>query len=114
MNDTSQGAAGGLSQSTDKIVEDFRQVVADSEELMRSLAALGGEKTATLRAGAEANLRAAPARLGSLEAAAVERGRAAATATDEYVHANPWQSVGLAALVAGIAGFIIGIITARR
>lgn len=114
MNDIPPSAAGGVSESTDKLINDFRQVVADSEELMRSLAALGGEKTATLRAGAEANLRAARARLGSLEAAAVERGRAAAAATDEYVHSNPWQSIGLAALVAGIAGFIIGIMTSRR
>jgi len=114
MSDTPGSASSRANESTEKLVSDFRQVVADSEELLRSLASLGGEKTAALRAGAEANLRTARARLGALEEAALERGRAAAAATDEYVHANPWQSIGFVALAAGLAGFIIGLMSTRR
>lgn len=34
----------------------------------------------------------------------------AALATDEYVRANPWESVGVAAAV----GLVIGMLIARR
>lgn len=39
-----------------------------------------------------------------------ERGQAAITATEDYVQANPWQSVGIAAGV----GFLIGLLATRR
>jgi ElaB/YqjD/DUF883 family membrane-anchored ribosome-binding protein len=34
----------------------------------------------------------------------------AARATDEYVHDNPWQAIGVAAAV----GFLLGLVVARR
>jgi ElaB/YqjD/DUF883 family membrane-anchored ribosome-binding protein len=40
----------------------------------------------------------------------MERTKAAAKATDQLVHENPWQSVALATAV----GFLIGIMTGRR
>ena len=34
----------------------------------------------------------------------------AAKATDEYVHDNPWQAVGIAA----VAGVVLGLLISRR
>ncbi len=53
---------------------------------------------------------AAKVRLSALASGAYERTRHAAEATDHYVHANPWQSVGIGAA----AGMLVGFLIARR
>jgi ElaB/YqjD/DUF883 family membrane-anchored ribosome-binding protein len=40
----------------------------------------------------------------------VEKGKVAAKATDEYVHENPWRSIGISAAV----GLVIGLLIGRR
>jgi ElaB/YqjD/DUF883 family membrane-anchored ribosome-binding protein len=40
----------------------------------------------------------------------VEKTKAAARATDDYVHDNPWQAIGAAAVV----GLILGALISRR
>ena len=47
---------------------------------------------------------------GYLAAAVVEKTKAAARATDDYVHDNPWKAVGVAAGV----GFLLGLLVNRR
>lgn len=98
----------------DKLVEDFNAVISDTEQLLKSVAASGGEKANAIRASVESNLKVARERLQELEDLAMERTRAAARATDGYVRDNPWQSIGIAAGVAAIAGFIIGLMMNRR
>jgi len=44
----------------------------------------------------------------------VDKSRAAARATDEYVHENPWQSIGVAARVGAALGVVIGALLSRR
>ena len=39
---------------------------------------------------------------------AVEKAKATARATDDYVHENPWKAVGVAAGVGIILGMLIG------
>lgn len=103
-----------IDNSMEKLIADFNAVVADSEQLLKSLAAAGGEKSAGLRASAEEHLRAAREQLEDLQDRAVERSRAAAEATDEYVRSNPWQSIGMAVVVAALAGLVVGILISRR
>jgi ElaB/YqjD/DUF883 family membrane-anchored ribosome-binding protein len=43
-----------------------------------------------------------------VQAEVVARTKAAAKATDDYVHENPWRSVGLAASVGVVVGLLIG------
>ena len=106
--------AQSIDDSRRKLVEDFNAVVADTEELLKALAASGAEKGSALRASAEQNLAEARQRLRELQGEAVVRTQAAADATDKYVRENPWQAVGAAALVAGLAGFVIGLLMNRR
>lgn len=98
----------------DKLVEDFNAVITDTEQLLKSLAASGGEKAGAIRASVEEHLEVARQRLRDLEDLAMERTRAAARATDGYVRDNPWQSIGIAAGVAAIAGVIVGLMLNRR
>jgi ElaB/YqjD/DUF883 family membrane-anchored ribosome-binding protein len=100
-------------ETKDKLIEDFNAVIADTEQLLKSVAATGGEKAAAMRASVEQNLRVAKERLQQLDEAARERARAAARATDEYVRTNPWQSVGVAVGVGAIAGILIGLMLNR-
>ena len=96
--------------SREKLMGDLRTVMADAEELLRATASQTGERITAARAKAEESLKAAKARLLEQEAAAVAKAKEAAKAADDYVRANPWMAVGIAAL----AGLILGILAARR
>jgi ElaB/YqjD/DUF883 family membrane-anchored ribosome-binding protein len=84
--------------------------VADAEELLKATANQTEEPIATARAKAEESLKAAKARLAEPTEQVMAKTKAAAQATDEYVRANPWKAVGIAAAV----GFVLGVLDARR
>jgi ElaB/YqjD/DUF883 family membrane-anchored ribosome-binding protein len=94
----------------DKLMADLRLVVADAEELLRSTASQAGEKAAAARARLQESLQSAKERLSVAEAAVVERTKQAVQVTDQYVHDNPWKSMGVAFSV----GIIIGMLIGRR
>jgi ElaB/YqjD/DUF883 family membrane-anchored ribosome-binding protein len=96
--------------SKEKLMDDLRVVVADAEELLKATANQTGERIAAARAKAEDSLQAAKTRLSSAQMSVIEKTRAVATATDEYVHVNPWQAIGIAAAV----GVLLGAIISRR
>ncbi|MDD5403116.1 MAG: DUF883 family protein [Sulfuricella sp.] len=96
--------------SREKLVSDLKVVIGDAEELLRATANQAGEKIAEIRVKAEENLRNAKIRLARAEEAMLARTKAAARATDDYVRANPWRAVGIAAG----AGFIVGLLVGRR
>lgn len=94
----------------DKLVSDLKGVVADAEELLHETASVGGEKMGELRARLRERLMNARHKLAEAEDAAVERAKAAARATDDYVHEHPWKAVAAAV---GF-GLIIGLLIGRR
>lgn len=98
----------------EKLLHDFNEVVTDTEMLLKSVASAGGEKTQALRASVEQNLKLAKERLSEFQDTAIERTRAAAKATDEYVHVNPWQSIAIAAGFGAIVGIVVGLLLNRR
>lgn len=69
-----------------------------------------GGKLDDLRARIGDRVAIARERLADAEAAIVDTGRKAVRVTDDYVHENPWQSVGVAAGVA----FLLGLLVSRR
>jgi ElaB/YqjD/DUF883 family membrane-anchored ribosome-binding protein len=98
----------------DKLIEDFTAVIADSEVLLKAMASAGGEKAQALRSDLERKLQDARERLERIQDAAVEHTKRTAKQADEYVHANPWQSIAIAASVAAIVGVVVGLILNRR
>ncbi len=100
-----------MSQVTkDKLVADFRVVVADAEEMLRATAGIAGDKVGELRSKAQDHLVSAKAKLADAEAALVDKAKQVGRAADDYVQDNPWASVGVAAGV----GFLIGLLIGRR
>ncbi len=91
----------------EKLMQDLRVVVTDAEELLRATAGQAGEKVAVARERIQENLNKAKARLIAAEEAMVAKTQQAATATDEYVHENPWKAVGIGAGVGLIVGMLI-------
>ncbi|HXS52445.1 MAG TPA: YqjD family protein [Usitatibacter sp.] len=98
----------------EKLLKDFNEVVADTEQLLKSVASAGNEKTQALKANVEQSLKLAKERLRELQDEAVDRGRVAAKRTDEYVHENPWQSIGIVAGIAAVVGIVLGLLLNRR
>jgi ElaB/YqjD/DUF883 family membrane-anchored ribosome-binding protein len=98
----------------DELVNEFNTVVADTEHLLKSIAAAGGEKAQAMRSTVEQNLVAARERLQGLEQAAEARARSAVKATDQYVHGHPWQSVAIAAGIGALAGIVVGLMLNRK
>jgi ElaB/YqjD/DUF883 family membrane-anchored ribosome-binding protein len=92
----------------EQLIADFRAVVSDAEALIKATANQGGEALASARARAEASLARAKDKIADAEAALVGRAKAAAKATDVYVHENPWKAIGISAGIALLVGFIMG------
>src|SRR5512133_1354845 len=92
----------------EKLAADLRAVIEDTEELLKATAGQAGEKIAAARTRAEETLRTAKARLGELGEAGAEKARAAAKATDVYVHDNPGQAIGIAAGLGVFVGWLMG------
>ena len=96
--------------NNEKLVSDFKAVVADAEAILSATAGQTGEKVAELRAKLMNRLASAKDKLIAAEEVVVDKAKEAARATDDYVHDNPWQSV----IIAGGIGFIIGYLASRR
>jgi ElaB/YqjD/DUF883 family membrane-anchored ribosome-binding protein len=96
--------------STDRLMQDVRAVVRDTEDLLKATAGDASDQAVKARARAEESLRIARVRLTGMQHDLMARARVSAKAADEYVHENPWPAVGSAA---GI-GFVIGLLIGRR
>ena len=93
--------------SKEKLMQDLRVVVSDAEELLRATAGQAGEKVSAARERIQDSLEAAKERLAAAHESVVARTKQAALATDDYVHANPWKAVGIAAGVGLVVGMLI-------
>lgn len=96
--------------SKEKLAADLKVVVADAEELLRATASQAGEKVGVARERIQASLAQARVKLAEAERAVLDQTKLAAKATDEYVRENPWQAVGVGALI----GFLLGALISRR
>ena len=112
----------GLSEGL-KLMEIGRQVAAEKpviiikggsgggkEATMSHTASLAGDQAEELRAQIKDSLFKARETLEETKESLKDRSQAAVVATEDYVQANPWQSVGIAAGV----GFVLGLLATRR
>ena len=98
----------------EKLLQDLNLVVKETEQLLRDTASVGGEKVAAWRVGVEESLKSAKARIGQIEKAAIDKAKATAQATDQYVHDKPWQAIGITAGVGVLVGLAVGMLLNRR
>lgn len=94
----------------EKLMNDLRVVISDAEELLRMTAGEAGEGAADLRGRVQARMNQAKIELVHVQEAAVAKVKAAGHATDEFVHENPWQSIGIATAI----GLLLGLLVSRR
>ena len=94
----------------EKLIADFKVVLADAEELLKATAAQTGDKASELREKVTEHLKRAKFRLQEEQEKVITRTKEVANATDDYVHENPWQAVGVAAGV----GFLLGLLLGRN
>jgi ElaB/YqjD/DUF883 family membrane-anchored ribosome-binding protein len=94
----------------DKLIENVKTSLNAVEELLREAANTTGDRATELREHALASLKATRENLYEALDAVLAKGREAVKATDDFVHDNPWQAVG----VAGVVGLLLGLLISRR
>jgi len=102
--------ADSAAETKDELVTNLRRVISDAEDLLAATAGETDSRIADLRVRARKNLVVAREKLADADAALRASARRAANATDDYVHDNPWSSIGAAAAV----GMLVGVLLGRR
>lgn len=100
--------ANATDVTKEKLISDFKVVVADAEALLKASAGQGGEALAAVRARVQESLAVAKEKMHDAEEELLAKTKAAAKATDEYVHDHPWHAVGVAAGIGLVVGMLIG------
>lgn len=103
-------ALPGPQERRARLADEFSNAVSEAQSLLHRAAAEGGERARELRAEVEDKLRTARERLQQMQDHAADRAREAARGADHFVHAHPWQAIGLAAA----AGLVVGLLMHRR
>ena len=88
-----------MDAASDKLMEEYREVVAAAEELLNAASGADAERMQELRGRAEEALRKARARL-----------EGASFQLEAQVRDHPLAAVGIAAVV----GLVVGILLARK
>lgn len=93
---------------TDARADEWRNLVADVEDLIKKVANVDDEEVAEIRAKVEDTL--TKAKTSAKQGIAAIRGQTddVTEATDQYVRENPWAAIGIAAAVGIVLGFIAG------
>ena len=90
--------------------QEFRNLVADVEELIKRVAHVDDADLARAREKLQNTLSAAKTALHDGTERVKTTARQAADRTDQYVHTNPWSAVGIAAA----AGAAIAVLLSTR
>ncbi len=93
--------------NSEKLVADVKTVLGDAEDLLRQSAASTGEQAVQLRERGMALLRQGREKAQEIQEKALAKSKAAARATDDYVHENPWRSMGVAFGVGLAVGLLL-------
>jgi len=102
--------AKSAATAAEEVQADVNRAISGAEDMLAQAASATGEKAAELRARALQQLKALREHLDEASQAALERSKAAAQATDEFVHDHPWRSI----LAAASVGVVIGLLIGRR
>jgi len=93
-----------------ELITDAKTLMNDADEIVKSMASASGERLSDLGDKLRIKLRVAKEKIADAQYAVADKAKAAARVTDDYVHDNPWQAIGVAAAV----GFVLGLLVNRR
>jgi len=110
---TAQAKFENGARNAESTVTELNRIVAQAEELLRTLGEEGGAAVEAVRQRVMRTVGQAKVRIA--DAGTRVRGAAndAAQATDQYVHTNPWRSIAYGA-AAGAAVALIAAALVRR
>jgi len=94
----------------EELITDAKSLMSDADDIVKSMASASGDKLADLGEKLRIKLRVAKEKIADAQYAVADKAKAAARATDDYVHDNPWQAIGAAAAL----GFVLGLLVNRR
>ncbi len=89
---------------------EIKSLIADVEDLVARIADLKDADVARVRSKVMGAIDTAKESLADGAETVRRQAQRAATTADDYVHDNPWQAVGVAALV----GAVVGVLASRR
>lgn len=90
------------------ITQEFQSFVADMEDLIKASTSLTGDDLARARANLAARVAAARTFVEEMPGAISDRARHTAKVADGYVREQPWQAIGITAVVGLFIGFLLG------
>lgn len=93
---------------TKRLVNDFENVIEHVEALLNITSDQTGELFNELKEKVEESLHKAKHGLADAQDIVMEKSKEAIKSTDEYVHDNPWVSIGAAAAFGMIVGMYLG------
>jgi ElaB/YqjD/DUF883 family membrane-anchored ribosome-binding protein len=96
--------------NSENLIGDFKALMADAEDLIKATASHEDGPLSAIRSKALDTLNNAKESLSSVEGTLTEKAKVVAEGADEFVHRNPWESIGVAA---GL-GLLIGLLIRRR
>ena len=96
--------------NSENLIGDFKALMADAEELIKATASHDDGPLGTIRSKALETLNSAKESLSAVEGTVTDKAKVVAERTDEFVHRNPWEAVGVAV---GL-GLLIGLFIRRR
>jgi len=104
----SGSTSAGFVAAPSGVAREFQDFVADVEDMIQASTSLTGEDLARAKANLNARVAAAREFVQEVPAAISDRVRNTARLTDDYVRDQPWQSMGVAAAVGLLIGFLLG------
>lgn len=103
-------AKKNTSAGSEQLLQEFKALVTNTEQLLEHSVELTGDKAEALRGQINSSLQRARQALGNTEQALLERGKEALHTSEEYVREHPLQSLAIGAGV----GFLLGLLVSRR
>jgi ElaB/YqjD/DUF883 family membrane-anchored ribosome-binding protein len=95
-------------ETRDKLTNELRAVIRDAEDLLKNTGEQVGDQYQSARTRFASTLQSAKSTLGASQESIAKRTKEAAQTTDQYVHDNPWRSVGIVAAASIVIGLLIG------
>ena len=103
-----QRVAEAAIETKEQLTANLRRIIADAEDLLAATAGQTDSRLVELRDRARENLQIARDKLADADEAIRAKTREVVYATDDYVHDNPWSSIGVAAALGLLVGVLIG------
>jgi ElaB/YqjD/DUF883 family membrane-anchored ribosome-binding protein len=103
-------AAAAAACAPSGISREFQNLIADVEDLIKATTSFTGEEMARARAKLSKRIAAAKESVEDIGGEIADQARDTAKTTNRYVHENPWQAIGIGAVL----GLLLGVAITRR